>query len=186
MSGYNASIPTSPNLTAARGDLRGTSCVHGCTLRFLYSAASPWSPSTAAIVSQNLKAIGITVQLEQTDDATFNQDLGSLKYQLGTSFLYDYNNVPDGMLTYAMTSNGGLNANFSGFRPPRDVQSAVNTAITQGGSARVAALADINTLFLKYQPFVTLSTYALGNVARYAPSIVSVGPAGFVDVATSH
>jgi ABC-type transport system substrate-binding protein len=186
MSGYDPNLPTTPNLALARADLQGTSCAHGCTIRFLYSAASPWSPPTAAIVAQNLKAIGINVQLEQTDDATFNQDLGNLKYQLGTSFLYDYNNVPDGMLTYAMTSNGGLNANFSGFKPPPDVQGAVNTAITRGGSARADALSNINSLFMKYQPFVTLSTYALGNVARYAPRIVSVGPAGFVDVATGN
>jgi ABC-type transport system substrate-binding protein len=185
MSGYDPNIPTAPNLAAARADLHGTSCAHGCSLRFLYSAADPWGPPTAAVIAQDLKAIGLSVQLDQTDDATFNQDLGNLKYQLGLSFLYDYNNVPDGMLTYAMTSNGGLNANFSGFKPPPNVQSAVTTAITRGGAARAAALRQINNLFLKYQPFVTLSTYALGNVSRYAPTVVSVGPAGFVDVADS-
>lgn len=186
MTGYDKNISVTRNLAAARAALRGTSCAHGCTLRLLYSAADPWSDPAAAVIAQNLKTIGINVQLDKADDATVNNDLVMEKFQMSLSFLYDYNNVPDGMLTYAMTSNGGLNANFSNWKPPSAVSNVVTQAITRGGSARTSALAEVNRLFLKYQPFVTLCTYAVGYVSRYAPTVVTVGPAGFIDVASGH
>lgn len=185
MTGYDKSTPVTRNLAAARAALRGTSCAHGCTMQLLYSAADPWSDPTAAVIAQNLAAIGIKVQLNKTDDATVNQDLVSEKFQLALGFLFDYNNVPDGMLTYAMTRNGGLNANFSGWNPPSAVSGAVQAAIVHDGSSRLAALAKVNRLFQKYQPFVTICTYTIGYVSRYASSVVTIGPSGFVDVASS-
>jgi peptide/nickel transport system substrate-binding protein len=183
MSGYDKGIPTARNIAAAKADLAGTPCAHGCTIHFMYSAANPWAEPTATIVAQNLKDIGITVKLDKTDDATFNQRLGAIDFQIALSFLYDYNDVPDGMLTYAMTADGGLSANFTGFKPPADVQHAVEQAITHGGSARTQALSEVNSLFMKYQPFITLSTYAVGSVSRYAPDIVQSDGAGFIEVA---
>jgi hypothetical protein len=99
------------------------------------------------------------------------------------SFIYDYNDVPDGLLTYALTADGGLRANFTGFEPAPDIQQAVKQAITEDGAARREALADINALFCLYQPFVTLSDYAVGSISRYAPSVVKLDAAGFLDVA---
>jgi peptide/nickel transport system substrate-binding protein len=184
MSGYNKNIQVTPNLAAARAALRGTSCAHGCTIQLLYSSADPWSSATAAVIAQNLAAIGITVQQNEADDATVNQDLLSEKYQMGLGFLFDYNNIPDGMLTYAMNINGGLDDNFSGWRPPASVSKVVTQAITQGGGARRAALSEINHLFRQYQPFVTICTYSAGFVSRYASSVVTIGSSGFVDVGT--
>jgi len=183
MSGYDKSISTARDVAGAKAALRGTSCERGCTVHMMYSAANPWAEPTATIVAQNLKDVGITVKLEKLDDPTFNQRLGDIHYQIAESFLYDYNDVPDGMLTYAMTADGGLNANFTGWKPGADVQRAVEQAITQGGAARTQALAEVNRLFLKYQPFITLSDYAVGSISRYAPSVVKTNEAGFVDAA---
>src|SRR5262249_38269118 len=63
MAGYDKNIPVTRNLAAARAALRGTSCAHRCTLQLLYSPADPWSDQTAAVIAQNLKGIGITIQL---------------------------------------------------------------------------------------------------------------------------
>jgi peptide/nickel transport system substrate-binding protein len=183
MSGYDRGISTEQNLAAAEADLKGTACENGCTIHFMYSAANPWAEPTATIISQNLKEIGIEIELERVDDATFNTRLGEIDFQVAISFLYDYNNVPDGLLTYAMTADGGLQANFTGFEPGPDIQKTVTTALTQGGAARTEALAQINTLFGKYQPFVTLSDYAVGSISRYAPSVVKSNAAGFIEVA---
>jgi ABC-type transport system substrate-binding protein len=182
MDGYDPAIQTTPNLGAARADLRGTSCNAGCSITLLYSAADTWAEPTATIISQDLKAIGIDVTLLKQDDPTVNQDLASGKFQAAMTFLYDYNNVPDGLLTYALTSTGGLNANFTGFRPPPAVQHNVTTAIEQGGSARSAALQQTNQLFLKYQPFTTLLTHVVGTVSRLSAGVVSLDSGGFVDV----
>jgi peptide/nickel transport system substrate-binding protein len=182
MSGYDASEPHDVDLTRARTDLVGTSCQHGCTISLLYSSADTWADPTATIIAQNLQKIGITVQLDKADDATVNDRLGSESFQMAATFLYDYNDVPDGLLTYALTEDGGLNANFTGFKPPPDVQQAVTTAITTGGAARRAALAETNRLFVKYQPFVTLLTHMVGTVSRLRPNLVSLDSAGFVDI----
>jgi len=184
MSGYDKNIQVTPNLAAARAALRGTSCARGCTIQLLYSSADPWPNATAAVIAQNLAAIGITVQQDEADDATVNQDLLNEKYQMGLGFLFDYNNIPDGMLTYAMNINGGLNDNFSGWKPPASVSKVVTQAITQGGSARRTALSEINQLFRQYQPFITICTYSAGFVSRYATSVVTIGSSGFVDVGT--
>jgi peptide/nickel transport system substrate-binding protein len=183
MSGFDKSIPTERDVEGAKADLKGTACEHGCAVRFMYSAANPWAEPTATIVAQNLKDVGIDVKFEKVDDATFNERLGGIDFQIAESFLYDYNDVPDGMLTYAMTADGGLSANFTGFKPGKDIQAAVERAITKGGAARTAALADVNALFQQYQPFVTLSDYAVGSISRYDPSVVKSNEAGFIDVA---
>jgi peptide/nickel transport system substrate-binding protein len=182
MSGYDETISTSRDVTGAKAALQGTACQNGCRINFMYSTANPWAEPTATVVAQNLKDIGIDVALEKLDDATFNERLGGLDYQMAASFLYDYNDVPDGMLRYALTADGGLNANYSGFQPGLDVQQAVTKAITQEGAARNDALAELNRLFLEYQPFVTVSDYAVGSVSRYAPSVVKSNEAGFIDI----
>lgn len=183
MTGYDRSIPTATDVGGAKADLKGTACEDGCTVRMMYSGTSPWGEPTATIVAQNLKQIGINVKLEKVDDATFNERLGKIDFQIAESFLYDYNDVPDGMLTYAMTADGGLSANFTGFKPGKDIQQAVNQAITKDGPPRTQALADINKLFQQYQPFITLSDYSVGSLSRYAASVVKTNEAGFIDVA---
>jgi ABC-type transport system substrate-binding protein len=182
MTGYDPSIPTTPDVAAAKSDLAGTSCAHGCTVSLMYSSADTWADPMAQIIAQNLSRIGITVKLDKVDDATVNQRLGDESFQMAETFLYDYNDVPDGMLTYALTPDGGLNANFTGFRPPPQLRAAVTAAITRGGSARADALAEVTRLFRQYQPFVTLLTHAVGTVSRLADGVVSLDSGGFVDI----
>ncbi|MFL6163832.1 MAG: ABC transporter substrate-binding protein [Jatrophihabitantaceae bacterium] len=182
LTGYDPSIPTTPDVAAAKSDLAGTSCAHGCTVSLLYSSADTWADPMAQIIAQNLARIGITVKLDKVDDATVNQRLGDESFQLAETFLYDYNDVPDGLLTYALTTDGGLNANFTGFRPPPELRAAVTAAITRDGSARADALAEVTRLFRQYQPFVTVLTHVVGTVSRLPHDAVSLDSGGFVDV----
>jgi peptide/nickel transport system substrate-binding protein len=186
MSGYDRRYSTNRDVAGAKIDLRGTSCEGGCTVHFTYSPVNPWSEPIATVVTQNLLDIGIKVQMERVDDATLNARLDASEFQIGVSFIYDYNDVPDGLLTYALTADGGLRANFTGFEPPPDLQLAVKQAITEDGVARREALAGINALFCQYQPFVTLSDYAVGSISRYSPSVVKMDAAGFLNVAGGH
>jgi peptide/nickel transport system substrate-binding protein len=183
MRGYDRNDSVNRDLQAAKADLKGTSCEAGCTVRILYSPVNPWSEPTVTVVAQNLKDIGIDAEMEKVDDVTFNARLAAGDFQIAVSLLYDYNDVPDGLLTYALIVDGGLRANFTGFRAPADLDLAVKHAITEEGPAREAALADINRLFLTYQPFVTLSDYAIGSVSRYAPGVVRANTAGCIDIA---
>ena len=182
MTGYDPHIPVAPNLQAARSDLHGTSCESGCTVTLLYSAADTWAEPCATIIAQNLGAIGIKVKLEKQDDPTVNQDLGEENFQAAMTFLYDYNDVPDGLLTYALTINGGLDSNFTGFKPPPDLQAAVKTAIQSSGTQRLTAIENAQQLFIRYQPFTTLVNHVVGTVSKLPASVVSLDRAGFVDV----
>jgi peptide/nickel transport system substrate-binding protein len=183
MDGYNRHMPVARDIAGARRELQGTSCRNGCSVRLMYSPANPWGEPTAIIVAQNLQDIGIDAHLEQVDDATFNERLGRGDFQIAVSFLYDYNDIPDGLLTYALRADGGLRANFSGFQAPADLTRAMDTAVTTDGATRTTALAEVNRLFLRYQPFVTLSDYAVGCVSRYASSVVSTDASGYIDIA---
>jgi peptide/nickel transport system substrate-binding protein len=183
MSGYDRRYSIDRDIAGAKRDLKGTSCEAGCAVRFTYSPVNPWSEPIATVVAQNLLDIGIRIQMERVDDATFNARLDASEFEIAVSFVYDYNDVPDGLLTYALTADGGLRANFTGFQPTPDIERAVKQAMTQDGVARWEALADINALFCQYQPFVTLSDYAVGSISRYAPSVVKINSAGFLDVA---
>jgi peptide/nickel transport system substrate-binding protein len=182
MTGYDSSITTTPDVAAAKADLAGTSCANGCTVSLMYSSADTWADPLAQIIAQNLSRIGITVKLDKVDDATVNQRLGDGSFQMAETFLYDYNDVPDGMLTYALDPDGGLNSNFTGFQPPAQLRAAVTTAITRGGSARADALAEVTRLFRQYQPFVTLLTHVVGTVSRLPDDVVSLDSGGFVDI----
>jgi peptide/nickel transport system substrate-binding protein len=183
MSGYDKSYSTDRDLTGAKIDLKGTSCEDGCTVHFTYSPVNPWSEPIVTVVAQNLADIGLKVQMERVDDATFNARLDASEFEIAVSFVYDYNDVPDGLLTYALMADGGLRANFTGFQPTPDIERTMKQAVTQDGAARREALAEINTLFCQYQPFITLSDYAVGSISRYAPSVVKINSAGFLDVA---
>jgi len=185
MSGYDSARSVRRDLEAARRDIRGTGCAAGCTLHLLYSPVNPWSEPIATIVSQNLRSVGITVRMERVDEATFLERLSAREFDMALAFIYDYDDVPDGLLTYALTADGGLRANHTSFQSPSDLRMAMTRALTEEGNARSDALAEINRLFLKYQPFVTLSDYAVGSVSRYAPSVVGINTGGFVEVAQS-
>jgi peptide/nickel transport system substrate-binding protein len=182
MAGYDPSIPTTPDVAAAKSELAGTSCANGCTISLMYSSADTWADPMAQIVAQNLSRIGIRVKLDKADDATVNQRLGDESFQMAETFLYDYNDVPDGLLTYALTADGGLNSNFTGFRSPPALRTAVTAAITRGGPARTDALAEVTRLFRQYQPFVTLLTHVVGTVSSLPDGLVSLDSGGFVDV----
>lgn len=183
MDGYDRRMPVARDIAGARRELQTSSCRNGCSVRLMYSPPDPWVEPTAIIVAQNLEEIGIDVHLERVDDATFNERLGRGDFGIAVSFLYDYNNIPDGLLTYALRTDGGLRANFSGFDAPADLRRAMDAAVTADGAARTAALAEVNRLFSRYQPFITLSDYTVGCVSRYAPSVVRTDASGYVDVA---
>ena len=129
------------------------------------------SEQSALIIQSNLNEIGIKTQLVKLENAIWFNNMYNGTYQLSVSNLYDYANVPDGMVAYGVLKDGGLNANYSGWDSAAAAKLS-QTAIVSSGPARAAALAGINQVFLKDQPFATLKTY--GVVFARVPTRVSL------------
>jgi ABC-type transport system substrate-binding protein len=181
MAGYDPSISTAQNLTEAKALVAKSPCAGGCTLKMQYTDSYPSSGQTALIIQSNLNQIGIKTQLVSLDNSIWFNNMYNGKYQLSVSNLYDYANVPDGMVAYAIDPAGGLNANYSGW----DSKSAIaagNKAIVTSGAARAQALADVNTQFLKDQPYATINTYAVVYASSLPENLVTLTASEFVDV----
>jgi ABC-type transport system substrate-binding protein len=145
-----------------------------------YSAEDSWAEATALAVADDLKRIGIDVQLEKSDNAGTLDQLLNQRYDMVLSFLYDYSNMPDGMLDFGFGPS--LNANFSGYKPPPGLERTIRTAVTTSGGDRQAALAQVNKQFLEDQPYVTLETLTFTTVSRYDERVVALDQSGFVAI----
>jgi ABC-type transport system substrate-binding protein len=182
MTGFDPNISTARDVNKAKQLLAGTPCANGCTLTLEYSpSVLSCSDQGALIVAQNLKDIGINIKLAKLEYTIWSDHQVNGKYELALAFLYDYVDIPDGMLAYGFTKAGGLNANFSGWTS-KAADAAALKAIESSGDARTAALADVNRIFAAEQPYATLAN-ANYLVAQNLPTnLLSLEPSGFVEI----
>ncbi len=183
MRGYSAADNhTTPDVAQAKQLLAGTACASGCTLKLEYPpAVVPFGDQLALLIASDLKKIGVSLKLQKTEFNTFNTDLGAGRYQLALYGLYDFVNIPDGLVTYALSTDGGINANFSGFQSP-PIQALITRALTTSGSKQTQLLQQIDTSFAQDQPFVTLANWAYVPASRLPKSVIEVQPSGLLRV----
>ena len=183
MDGYDSSISTAQDIAKAKQLVADSPCASGCTLKMQYTDSYPSSEQIALIIRSELNEIGIKTQLVKLENAIWFNNMYNGTYQLSVSNLYDYANVPDGMVSYAIDPDGGLNANYSGWDSKAAIE-AGNAAMVSSGSDRDAALADVNQEFLKDQPYATLSTYAVVFATRLPDDLITLTASEFIDVKT--
>ena len=181
MDGFDKSASVARDVAGAKKLLAGTPCASGCTLKMQYTDSYAASEQSALIIQSNLNEIGIKTQLVKLENAIWFNNMYNGKYQLSVSNLYDYANVPDGMIAYGVLKDGGLNANYSGWNSAAAAKQS-QTAIVSSGAARAAALDGINKAFVKDQPYATLTTYGVVFASRLDKSLVSLTPAEFIEV----
>jgi peptide/nickel transport system substrate-binding protein len=179
--GYDPSIPVAPNVAAAKADLAGTPCQNGCSTTLAYDAAFGWTDQTALIVQNDLAQIGIKATLEKVENATFINNVFKGDFDTIITNLYDYANIPDGMLAYGATAAGGLYANYSRYSSP-EMDAAATAVVRATPDQRAPLLANIEKIFAKDQPYANLSNYDLIIASRQPSSIVNLDSAGFVEV----
>ena len=184
MDGYDSSISTAQDIAEAKQLVADSPCASGCTLKMQYTDSYPSSEQIALIIRSELNEIGIKTQLVKLENAIWFNNMYNGTYQLSVSNLYDYANVPDGMVSYAIDPAGGLNANYSGWDSKAAIE-AGNAAMVSSGSDRDAALADVNQEFLKDQPYATLSTYAVVFATRLPDDLITLTASEFIDVKTA-
>jgi peptide/nickel transport system substrate-binding protein len=181
MTGFDKTSPVARDVAGAKKLLGGTRCENGCTLKMQYTDSYAASEQSALIIQSNLNEIGIKTQLVKLENGIWFNNMYNGKYQLSVSNLYDYADVPDGMITYGVLKDGGLNANYSGWNSTEAAKLS-QTAIVTSGARRATALDGINRVFLEDQPFATLTTYGVVFASRLDKSLVSLTPAEFIEV----
>jgi peptide/nickel transport system substrate-binding protein len=184
MAGYDASISTAQDLATAKKAIAGTSCAKGCALTLQYcSAAYPEQGSEALIIQSNLAQIGIKVNLENLDPSTYFNVFANYKFQLLLYPLYDFQNVPDGYLGFSLIYKGGQQAAYTGLQIPA-IETLAHQIEVSSGAARAASLKKLNSVFLQYSPFASLTDEALIWATRLSPTEIHVSSSAFLDVAT--
>lgn len=181
MTGYDPSVSTARDVEGARAALRGTSCESGCRLELIYNAANTTWEQTALIVRQNLKDVGIEVTPEKVDSTTLLARLPRGDYEMAINGLYDYADVPDGVLAYGLDPRGGLQANYSGFEDPR-VPGLIRRADESEGEEQLQALREIDELFVEQAPYVNLWDWSAVTASRLPEDVVALTPAGLIEV----
>jgi peptide/nickel transport system substrate-binding protein len=184
MTGYDSSISTAQNVTAAKKLLAGTSCAHGCTIQLDISPIlGGWAPQAAQVAQSDLAQIGIHVKITSLTATGYNNDvILHQRYQMSLAFLYDYANIPDGMLEYAALPGSFFHGFYSDWKDPQ-LNAAIQHAREATGTGQAAALAKINTLFAQDAPYATIATDNDLWSPRVSSKFLDVEPTDQVEVA---
>lgn len=177
---WHAQVSTEQDLEGAKALLAGTACESGCSIRMMYSDQEfAFSSQLALVVQNQLKAIGIDVQLERLDAATLVQRLRAGDYDMVPGAMAAPANIPDPLLANALLGTGALKAEFTGYNSPE--MDALIARVNQSADAeRAAAAAELEALFAKDAPYATLAPWVRIGASRLPEGTVSLVGTGVV------
>lgn len=183
MKWHTPSFSIKPDPAAAKRALAGTPCAHGCTFTMMMRNADNQSIQQAAVIIQKqLKPIGITIKISSVDKSVWGSALGDGTFDMTVITLSDYVDIPDGLLTWGLISDGGVSALFSGYKSAA-MDKAAKTAIGSDGAERENALSDVHRIFAQDMPYVPLIDLLQVTASRLAKGTIYLAPSGFLDVA---
>ncbi|MEV7012630.1 ABC transporter substrate-binding protein [Streptosporangium sp. NPDC051022] len=169
---------------AAKELLKGTACENGCSLSLLLDGSSGWQSSSATIIEQNLKEIGITVSIQPLETITLYDRLGKGDFQLATGYFGAYADLPDATPQYCLSHSYGFLSCYTGYKSA-EAETAVGKAVTATDEAALKdAYAGVNAIFEKDAPLATLTDYAaVWAVRDDARGYASIGATAFITIA---
>jgi ABC-type transport system substrate-binding protein len=171
---YDDTVSTARDLDAAKELLAGTECENGCDVKMVYSDQDfAFSAQLALMVQQQLKEIGITVELEKVDGATLVDRLFSADYDIVPGAMASSSNTPDQLLANALLGSGFLMAEFTGYSSPAMDELIAQVDATTGDE-RIAAEAAVEAQFAEDQPFVTLAPWVRGSVSTLPDGVFTL------------
>lgn len=174
MEGYDPEIPTTANLEAARDYLQRTECANGCEIRMIYSDQEfPFSGQLALIVQNQLANVGIRVRLERLDAATLISRLFAGNFDMVPGAMAASANIPDHLLGNALDGRGFLRAEFSGYNSD-EMNAVIDVVSATAGEERAAALARIEDIFAKDQPYFIFAPLVRVAASRLPPEVISL------------
>lgn len=141
--------------------LVGTSCANGCTLRLVVASDNEPRSDAAAVLQQNLKAIGIQVNIEKSQSATVSTYLRGANFDLAIAGCYDQ--TPDTYLDYLLGSS--VSALYSGYSSP-EMDRLLEQVGIESGSGLAATIGQINALFAKDMPMTPIADFSVTSASR--------------------
>jgi ABC-type transport system substrate-binding protein len=160
-----------PNLTAAKRELKGTACEGGCKLDLLGSSSLPWMSPVQLLIQQQLQEIGIEVAPRTADDATALQQEENSEFQM---FLDRYQVwAPiDEFVPYTNLDPGGpLGAFFTQFESKRAEELTEKMRETPLAS-RGPIAKELGELYAEEVPWVDLADLSYVNASNLPESMV--------------
>lgn len=182
MKWHRPTIDVKPDIAKAKALLKGTACANGCSLKLMSRNGREAYQQPGVVLKEDLKQIGINLQIEQVDNSVAGKREYDGNYQLEVGGLYDYADVPDGFLVYGAESDGGIFALYSGYKNAQ-MDAAAKKAIVSDGPQRDAALAQVHQLFKRDMPYVPLVNYPLVVGTRLSSNAVTLAASSFFEVA---
>lgn len=184
MTGYDPKLPVKQDLPAARALLKGTPCARGCNVTITYDPTNgPWAELGSQIAANDLSSIGIHAAIKEVDDTTWNDTVLSGKdYQMGFTYMYDFANIPNGMLEYDALPSSYFKAFYSNWNNPK-LYGLIKKADESSGATELAAIRAVGTLFEEDQPFVTVCTWNDMWAQRVSSKFIDVEPTEQVEIA---
>jgi peptide/nickel transport system substrate-binding protein len=182
MTGNDPDISADRDVGQAKELLTGTECENGCSIEILTTPFFSWAQATALIIQQNLADIGIDAKLKPVEASIWFDALANGTYQSTIGNLYDFVDAPDAMLVFGLQSKP-YNAQGTNYKSP-EMDELIEKATQTDGADRTAAIAEIQELFQKDRPWVTLTDYAVISVSTLPAGLVTYGHSSFYDVAS--
>jgi peptide/nickel transport system substrate-binding protein len=154
------------NVASAKAEMAKSSKPNGFTTTLLIQSGDPNQSSIAQIMQSELKAIGITMNIQQLDPTANKQArlAGNfdMSWNLWTMDIPD----PDEWTTWAVNPTGGSNSAFTGYNNPKvialNAQAAAETDQTKRAAlynqVQEQASKDAFLDYLFYSPYVFAST----------------------------
>lgn len=174
------------NPEKAKELLKGTACEHGCELSILHDASTEWQSTSAAVVQQNLKAIGIEANIEPTETGKMYESLESGQYDLYLGYFGAYADLPDTTASYCMSYSYGFLSCYSRYQSAEAETAVIDATLAKTPDELDAAYESVNKIFANDAPLATLTDFAYvwasnEQTAGYAwissNSFLSIAPA---------
>ena len=166
---YYSDVPTlSYSLSAAKAELAKSKYPHGFSFQLLVSSGNSQYVAAATIIQQQLKPLGITVTLNQLDDAAFHTAFEAFNYQAMINGATNDISDPDEMASFQVdVKNGGSHSFWTYYDNPSAI-ALVRQAETEFDNAKRAALyGQIQAIVAQDAPYIALD---------YPPNIYAWSP----------
>ena len=177
---YYANVPTlAYDLAAAKAELAKSAYPHGFSFTLLVNTAYSEYVAASTIIQQQLKPLGITVTLNQLDDAAFHTAFEAFNYQAMINNATNDISDPDEMASFQVdVKNGGSSSFWTYYDNPAAI-SLVHQAETElDGTKRAALYEQIQAIVAQDAPYIALDYPP--NIYAWTPQVngFAVNPGG--------
>ena len=177
---YYQDVPTlSYNLSAAKAELAKSKYPHGFSFSLLVSSGNSQYVAAATIIQQQLKPLGITVTLNQLDDAAFHTAFEAFNYQAMINGATNDISDPDEMASFQVDVKDGGSHSFWTYYDNPSAIALTHQAETEFDDAKRAALyGQIQAIVAQDAPYIALDYPP--NIYAWSPQLhgFAVNPGG--------